>query len=147
MSRESLSVMVWPFLRQQEKHRIHRLDADLVSGEASIMFFVFYRLILVHDREIRIVQIELTFQKDILLAVRNHAKILTLMWTQFSTSGPRIRFALNHRTIGDYYVPKLTKSVFKSNIMGALHTLPTILNHGFGCNVIGFRRKLLNILL
>ena len=51
-------------------------DADLVSGEASVMFFVFSRLAFGHNREIRLVQIDPTYQKDILLAVRKHGKYL-----------------------------------------------------------------------
>ena len=51
-------------------------DADLVSGEASVMFFVFSRLVFGHNREIRLVQIDPTYQKDIILSVRKHGKYL-----------------------------------------------------------------------
>ena len=40
------------------------------------MLFVFSRLAFGHDREIRFVQIDPTYQKDILLAVRKHGKYL-----------------------------------------------------------------------
>ena len=40
------------------------------------MFFVFSRLVFGHNREIRLVQIDPTYQKDILLAVRKHGKYL-----------------------------------------------------------------------
>ena len=40
------------------------------------MFFVFSRLVFGHNREIRLVQIDPTYQKDILLAVRKHGKNL-----------------------------------------------------------------------
>ena len=58
-------------------YRFHPLDADIVSGDASVMFFVaFSRLVFGLDREIHLVQIDPTCQNDILLAVRKHGKNL-----------------------------------------------------------------------
>ena len=58
-------------------YRIHPLDVDLVSGDASVMFFVaFSRLVFGLDREIHLGQIDPTCQNDILLAVRKHGKNL-----------------------------------------------------------------------
>ena len=52
-------------------------DTDFVPGKPSVMFsVVLLRLIFWHDREIRLIQIDFSWQNDILLAVRKNGKDL-----------------------------------------------------------------------